>query len=100
MEAQHYWAETHGKLVANSPTLHRYHHYFSLYEAYQNEPKPTFIGISMFWREGGERPAGAAGPTRPQPVVPGPGRTTTTSSTAPFAGRSTTSTATSWAKST
>ncbi len=51
MEAQHYWAETHGRLVANSPTLRRYHHYFSLYEAYQNEPKPTFIGISMFWRD-------------------------------------------------
>ena len=51
MEAQHYWAETHGKLVANSPTLRRYHHYFSLYEAYQNEPTPTFIGISMFWRD-------------------------------------------------
>jgi uncharacterized protein (TIGR02118 family) len=51
MEAQHYWAESHGKLVANSPTLRRYHHYFSLYEAYQSEPKPTFIGISMFWRD-------------------------------------------------
>jgi uncharacterized protein (TIGR02118 family) len=51
MEAQHYWAETHGRLVANSPTLRRYHHYFSLYEAYQHEPKPTFIGISMFWRD-------------------------------------------------
>ena len=51
MEAQSYWAETHGRLVANSPTLRRYHHYFSLHEAYQNEPKPTFIGISMFWRD-------------------------------------------------
>ena len=50
-EAQHYWAETHGKLVANSPTLNRYHHYFSLPEAYASEPKPTFIGISMFWRD-------------------------------------------------
>lgn len=50
-EAQHYWAETHGKFVANNPTLRRYHHYFSLHEAYQNEPKPTFIGISMFWRD-------------------------------------------------
>ena len=51
MEAQHYWAETHGKLVANSSSLRRYHHYFSLYEAYQSEPRPTFIGISMFWRD-------------------------------------------------
>jgi uncharacterized protein (TIGR02118 family) len=50
-EAQHYWAETHGRLVANSPTLNRYHHYFSLPEAYANDPKPTFIGISMFWRD-------------------------------------------------
>jgi uncharacterized protein (TIGR02118 family) len=50
-EAQHYWAESHGKLVANNPNLLRYHHYFSLPEAYQNDPKPTFIGISMFWRQ-------------------------------------------------
>jgi len=50
-QAQHYWAETHGKLVANSPTLRRYHHYFSLPEAYANDPKPTFIGISKFWRD-------------------------------------------------
>ena len=51
VEAQHYWAETHGKLVANSPTLKRYHHYFSVPEAYENEPRPTFMGISMFWRD-------------------------------------------------
>jgi len=51
VEAQHYWAETHGKLVANNPNLRRYHHYFSLPEAYESEPKPTFIGISMFWRD-------------------------------------------------
>jgi len=50
-EAQHYWAESHGKLVANNPNLRRYHHYFSLPEAYENDPKPTFIGISMFWRD-------------------------------------------------
>src|SRR3970040_1566045 len=50
-EAQHYWAEAHGKLVANNPNLQRYHHYFSLPEAYAAEIKPTFIGISMFWRE-------------------------------------------------
>jgi uncharacterized protein (TIGR02118 family) len=50
-EAQHYWAESHGKLVAHGPTLRRYHHYFSLPEAYESEPKPTFIGISMFWRD-------------------------------------------------
>jgi uncharacterized protein (TIGR02118 family) len=50
-EAQHYWAESHGKLVANNPNLRRYHHYFSLPEAYENEPKPNFIGISMFWRD-------------------------------------------------
>jgi uncharacterized protein (TIGR02118 family) len=48
-EAQEYWAEVHGKLVANRPTLKRYHHYFSLPEAYESSPKPTFIGISMFW---------------------------------------------------
>jgi uncharacterized protein (TIGR02118 family) len=52
-QAQNYWAETHGKLVANNPSLQRYHHYFSLPEAYDSTstPKPTFIGISMFWRE-------------------------------------------------
>ena len=50
-EAQHYWAETHGKLVANNANLQRYHHYFSLPIAYEHDPKPTFIGISMFWRE-------------------------------------------------
>jgi uncharacterized protein (TIGR02118 family) len=50
-EAQHYWAESHGKLVAYNPNLKRYHHYFSLPEAYQSDPKPTFIGISMFWRD-------------------------------------------------
>jgi uncharacterized protein (TIGR02118 family) len=50
-EAQHYWAESHGKLVANNPNLLRYHHYFSVPEAYESEPKPTFMGISMFWRE-------------------------------------------------
>ena len=60
-EAQHYWAETHGRLVANSPSLQHYHHYFSLHEAYQNEPKPTLIGISMFWRDNPLiRPAGDA----------------------------------------
>jgi uncharacterized protein (TIGR02118 family) len=57
LEAQHYWAESHGRLVANGPTLRRYHHYFSLYEAYQNEPKPTFIGISMFWHDDPLAPA-------------------------------------------
>ena len=51
VQAQDYWAETHGKLVANNPNLRRYHHYFSLPEAYESEPKPTFIGISMFWRD-------------------------------------------------
>jgi uncharacterized protein (TIGR02118 family) len=51
VEAQHYWAESHGKLVANSPMLRRYHHYFSVPEAYESEPKPTFMGISMFWRD-------------------------------------------------
>jgi uncharacterized protein (TIGR02118 family) len=50
-QAQQYWAETHGKLVANNPNLRRYHHYFSLPEAYDFEPKPTFIGVSMFWRD-------------------------------------------------
>jgi uncharacterized protein (TIGR02118 family) len=50
-EAQTYWAEVHGKLVANNAQILRYHHYFSLPEAYENDPKPTFIGISMFWRE-------------------------------------------------
>ena len=49
-EAQQYWAESHGKLVANNPGILRYHHYFSLPEAYENEPKPSYIGISMFWR--------------------------------------------------
>lgn len=51
VEAQHYWAESHGKLVANNANLLRYHHYFSVPEAYDGEPKPTFMGISMFWRE-------------------------------------------------
>jgi uncharacterized protein (TIGR02118 family) len=50
-QAQAYWAESHGKLVANNPNLKRYHHYFSVPEAYDNDPKPTFMGISMFWRE-------------------------------------------------
>jgi uncharacterized protein (TIGR02118 family) len=49
-EAQQYWAESHGKLVANNAGILRYHHYFSLPEAYEHDPKPTFIGISMFWR--------------------------------------------------
>jgi uncharacterized protein (TIGR02118 family) len=49
-EAQQYWAESHGKLVANNPSIKRYHHYFSLPQAYENSPKPTYIGISMFWR--------------------------------------------------
>src|SRR5690606_2230433 len=69
VEAQHYWAESHGKLVANGPALRRYHHYFSLPEAYDNEPKPTFIGISMFWRDDPllqqqPRPEGAWFPVR------------------------------------
>jgi uncharacterized protein (TIGR02118 family) len=50
VEAQQYWAESHGKLVANSASIMRYHHYFSLPEAYENDPKPSYIGISMFWR--------------------------------------------------
>jgi uncharacterized protein (TIGR02118 family) len=50
-QAQAYWAESHGKLVANNPNLRRYHHYFSVAEAYDSEPKPTFMGISMFWRD-------------------------------------------------
>ena len=49
-EAQQYWAKSHGTLVANNPGILRYHHYFSLPEAYNHDPKPTFIGISMFWR--------------------------------------------------
>jgi uncharacterized protein (TIGR02118 family) len=49
VQAQTYWAEVHGKLVANAPAIQRYHHYFSLPEAYEADPKPTFIGISMFW---------------------------------------------------
>ena len=48
-QAQEYWAEVHGKLVANRPTLVRYHHYFSSPEAYASKPAPTFIGVSMFW---------------------------------------------------
>ena len=50
-QAQQYWAETHGKLVANNPNLRRYHHYFSVPEAYEGPLKPTFIGVSMFWRD-------------------------------------------------
>jgi uncharacterized protein (TIGR02118 family) len=50
-QAQAYWAETHGKLVANNPNLKRYHHYFSVPEAYEGDIKPTFMGISMFWRD-------------------------------------------------
>ena len=64
-EAQRYWAEVHGKLVANNAQILRYHHYFSLPEAYENDPKPTFIGISMFWRE------------NPLPSGPPPDLTTT-----------------------
>jgi uncharacterized protein (TIGR02118 family) len=48
---QEYWADSHGKLVANRPNLQRYYHYFSLAEAYEHEPAPTFVGISMFWHE-------------------------------------------------
>ena len=51
-EAQHYWAESHGKLVANGPNLRRYHHYFTLPEVYDKaDPAPSYIGISMFWRD-------------------------------------------------
>ena len=50
-QAQAYWAETHGKLVANNPNLRRYHHYFSVPAAYHGPLKPTFIGVSMFWRD-------------------------------------------------
>jgi uncharacterized protein (TIGR02118 family) len=50
VEAQAYWADSHGKLIANNPAILRYHHYFSLPEAYENDPKPSYIGISMFWR--------------------------------------------------
>ncbi len=50
-EVQDYWADSHGKLVANRPNLERYYHYFSLPEAYEHEPAPTFVGISMFWHE-------------------------------------------------
>ena len=32
-QAQAYWAESHGKLVANNPNLKTYHHYFSVPEA-------------------------------------------------------------------
>jgi uncharacterized protein (TIGR02118 family) len=49
-QAQAYWAETHGKLVANNTNINRYHHYFSVPEAYDGDIKPTFMGISMFWR--------------------------------------------------
>ena len=96
VEAQHYWAESHGKLVANNAVLQRYHHYFSVPEAYDHEPKPTFIGISMFWREDPLALPAPPDPNRWFPV----GATTSTSSTAPSAGRSTTSTGTSWARST
>ena len=50
LEAQKYWAESHGTLNANvGANLRRYHHYFSLPEAYESEPKATFIGITMVW---------------------------------------------------
>ena len=50
-QAQMYWAQTHGKLVANNPNLRQYHHYFSVPQAYQGPLKPTYIGVSMFWRD-------------------------------------------------
>ena len=67
VEAQHYWAESHGKLVANNAILKRYHHYFSVPEAYEHEPKPTFIGISMFWRDD---PLAIPGPPDPNRFFP------------------------------
>jgi uncharacterized protein (TIGR02118 family) len=51
VEAQQYWADSHGKLVSNRRNLEKYYHYFSVPEAYEHDPKPTFIGISMFWHE-------------------------------------------------
>ncbi len=49
-EAQRYWAESHGTLNANiGYNIHRYYHYFTLPEAYEAEPKPTFMGITMLW---------------------------------------------------
>jgi uncharacterized protein (TIGR02118 family) len=70
VEAQHYWAESHGKLVANSPALQRYHHYFSVPEAYDSTPKPTFIGISMFWRDNPLAPQQTPDPNGWFPVGP------------------------------
>jgi uncharacterized protein (TIGR02118 family) len=70
VEAQHYWAESHGKLVANGAALKRYHHYFSVPEAYDSEPKPTFMGISMFWRDNATAPPQPPDPNGWFPVGP------------------------------
>ena len=57
LEAQRYWAESHGTLNANiGHNILRYYHYFSLPEAYQAEPKPTFMGITMLWPRDPEHP--------------------------------------------
>ncbi len=68
VEAQHYWAESHGKLVANSAALQRYHHYFSLPEAYDSEPEADLHRhLDVLARQ----PAAAASAAGPQRLVPG-----------------------------
>ena len=67
-EAQNYWAKTHGHLVANNPNLRRYHHYFSPPEAYALDEPPTWIGISMFWRDNPFVLPGEVDPNSPQGI--------------------------------
>ena len=44
-----YWAESHGPLFSNTKHLRRYVQHLTLPEAYENDPKPTWDGLSMFW---------------------------------------------------
>jgi uncharacterized protein (TIGR02118 family) len=44
-----YWADTHGPLFANTPSLRRYVQHLTLDDAYGGDPAPTYDGVSMFW---------------------------------------------------
>jgi uncharacterized protein (TIGR02118 family) len=44
-----YWGESHGPLYSKTEQLRRYVQHLTLHEAYDDDPRPTWDGASMFW---------------------------------------------------
>ena len=44
-----YWQQQHGPLYARTTILRRYVQHLTLHEAYDDDPAPSYDGVSMFW---------------------------------------------------